>query len=152
MDRIGITTVLAVVSLVMGCGIPDEVGTTEYDRKAIGTAPEEKLSRPICAMPNPAAVYCLALGYEYAVVPDEEGDEWGFCVFPDGSACESWSFYRGMCCPERSHCGRQGYSVKELARNEGWFEGAVCVEPASKKEIGSVYDLLVRDFLNGQGD
>jgi len=36
------------------------------------------------AIPNPAAVFCHELGYEY-----EDGD----CIFPDGSRCNAWHYY-----------------------------------------------------------
>jgi hypothetical protein len=43
----------------------------------------------ICfAIPNPASVLCSTLNYQAM-----EGD----CIFPDGSRCEQWSFWRGEC-------------------------------------------------------
>lgn len=34
---------------------------------------------------NPAAQYCVSLGYDYMVVKDSTGAEHGICVFPDSS-------------------------------------------------------------------
>lgn len=42
---------------------------------------------------SPAAGYCEKLGYR------TEGDA---CVFPDGTRCEQWSFYRAECGHEHS--------------------------------------------------
>lgn len=36
-------------------------------------------------MPNPAAVYCEENGGRVEIRKDEEGNEYGFCLFPDGS-------------------------------------------------------------------
>ena len=41
---------------------------------------------------NPAAVYCIQQGYNYQM---KNGV--GYCVFPDGSSCEEWAFYKGAC-------------------------------------------------------
>jgi putative hemolysin len=49
--------------------------------------------------PNPTAVYCDALGYEI-----ETRNNDGCCVFPDGSACEEWAFYRGECGQQFTYC------------------------------------------------
>jgi len=46
------------------------------------------------AIPNPAAVYCILQGYEYEIRTDEQGNQYGVCVFPDGSECGGWDYYR----------------------------------------------------------
>ncbi|MCB1192861.1 MAG: DUF333 domain-containing protein [Leptospiraceae bacterium] len=30
---------------------------------------------------------------------DKPGGTYGFCVFPDGSECDEWQFFRGECKP-----------------------------------------------------
>ena len=45
------------------------------------------------AIPNPAAVYCILQGYEYEIRTDEQGNQYGVCVFPDGSECGGWDYY-----------------------------------------------------------
>lgn len=50
-------------------------------------------------MPNPASVYCEEQGGTVDI-QDEEGDQVGYCVFPNGSECEEWAFFRGECAPE----------------------------------------------------
>jgi putative hemolysin len=32
-------------------------------------------------------------------IRDETGDQAGYCVFPDGSECDEWAFFRGECAP-----------------------------------------------------
>lgn len=48
---------------------------------------------------NPAAAYCQQQGYRYEIRTAADGGQQGFCVFPDGSECEEWAFYRGECKP-----------------------------------------------------
>ena len=48
---------------------------------------------------NPAAVYCSEQGYTVEIRTDAEGGQYGVCIFPDGSECDTWAFYRGECSP-----------------------------------------------------
>lgn len=51
------------------------------------------------AMGNPAAIYCEAQGYTYEVVTQANGMQCGFCIFPDGSRCNSWAYLHDECHP-----------------------------------------------------
>ncbi|MGA1869918.1 MAG: DUF333 domain-containing protein [bacterium] len=48
---------------------------------------------------NPAAVYCINNGGEHKIKTDEQGNQYGICVFNDGSECDEWEYYRGECSP-----------------------------------------------------
>jgi parallel beta-helix repeat protein len=87
---------------------------------------------------NPAAVYSQELGYRHEI--NEDGQ--GIVVFPDGSTCDEWDFYRGKCKQEWSFAGKKGYQVKEPGRHDGWLKGAVLIDKRSNKEVGTVYDLM----------
>lgn len=54
---------------------------------------------PQVNMPNPASVYCEQNGNKLEIVTAADGSQNGRCVFPDGSACDEWSYYRGECGP-----------------------------------------------------
>jgi putative hemolysin len=54
---------------------------------------------PIANMPNPAAVYCAEQGGVNVNRTDEQGGQYGVCVFPDGSECDQWAYFRGECQP-----------------------------------------------------
>jgi len=45
------------------------------------------------AIPDPSAVYCTLQGYEYEIRTDAQGNQYGVCVFPDGSECSAWHYY-----------------------------------------------------------
>ncbi|AFX99790.1 hypothetical protein Bdt_0078 [Bdellovibrio bacteriovorus str. Tiberius] len=42
---------------------------------------------------NPAARYCLAQNSLNRILKDQQGREYDYCVFPDGSAIDSWSLF-----------------------------------------------------------
>ena len=50
-------------------------------------------------MPNPASVYCTQQGNKLEIVTNADGSQSGLCVFPDGSTCDEWAYYRGECGP-----------------------------------------------------
>jgi uncharacterized protein len=50
-------------------------------------------------MPNPASVYCEQQGNQLEIRTAADGSQSGICVFPDGSTCDEWAYYRGECGP-----------------------------------------------------
>lgn len=45
---------------------------------------------------NPASTFCENKGYKIEIRDMPEGQV-GYCIFPDGTECEEWSFQRGTC-------------------------------------------------------
>jgi putative hemolysin len=61
-------------------------------------APEPVATKiPQAGMPNPASVYCTQGGNRLEIRTAADGSQSGVCVFPDGSACDEWAYYRGEC-------------------------------------------------------
>lgn len=52
-------------------------------------------------MPNPASIYCEKQGNKLKIVSAADGSQKGVCIFPDGSACDEWAFFRGECDPAK---------------------------------------------------
>lgn len=52
---------------------------------------------PQAYLPNPASVYCEEQGYTLEIRTAEDGSQSGICIFPDGSECEEWTYFRGEC-------------------------------------------------------
>lgn len=50
-------------------------------------------------LPNPSAAYCVEQGYGYVIRTDDAGNQFGVCVFDDGTECDAWAYYRGECLP-----------------------------------------------------
>jgi len=104
------------------------------------------------SMPNPAAVYCIALGYKYEVVTNDKGDQSGFCIFPDGTAAQDRDFFRGKGGQEWSYCKLFGYDLKDLGPRESIRGGAICIDRTTTDEIGNIYDLFVDEFMTTPPD
>ena len=76
--------------LLLGCQAGDVVPTGEAQTTA-GTSGAQ--------LPNPAAVHCQEQGYLYEIRTAADGGQSGVCIFPGGSECDEWAFYRGECGP-----------------------------------------------------
>lgn len=48
---------------------------------------------------SPAALFCTQNGGRSVVLRTTGGNERGYCVFLDRSACEEWAYYRAQCEP-----------------------------------------------------
>ena len=46
---------------------------------------------------NPASVYCINQSGKLDIRSDLDGNQYGVCIFKDGSECEEWKFFRGEC-------------------------------------------------------
>jgi putative hemolysin len=87
-------------------------------------------------MPNPASVYCEQQGYKLEMRTDADGNQAGVCIFPDGSECDEWAYYRKECTPSTQDasmpnpasvfCEQQGYAVVIHTNSDGSQVGS-CV-------------------------
>jgi putative hemolysin len=50
-------------------------------------------------LPNPASVYCEEQGGTLEIRTEADGGQYGVCIFPDGSECDEWAYFRGECKP-----------------------------------------------------
>lgn len=54
---------------------------------------------PQANLPNPASVFCEQQGYKVEIRTAADGSQAGICIFPDGSECDEWAYFRGECQP-----------------------------------------------------
>jgi len=52
---------------------------------------------PQANIPNPASVYCEQQGNTLEIQTAADGSQSGVCIFPDGSTCDEWAYFRGEC-------------------------------------------------------
>ena len=60
---------------------------------------------PQAGMPNPASVYCKQNGNKLEIRTAADGSQNGICIFPDGSTCDEWAYFRGECGPATDASG-----------------------------------------------
>jgi putative hemolysin len=56
-------------------------------------------------MPNPATLHCEQNGNTHEIRTAEDGSQSGVCIFPDGSTCDEWAYFRGECAPAAGASG-----------------------------------------------
>jgi len=108
---------------ICGCPMPPKCKRIDKEKPL---CPRELGKERIPSMPNPAAVYCESLGYEY---------ESGVCKFPDGTECDAWKFFTGKYGREWTYCERYGNGKIEITKEGCVFsqECALCVLPDGTK-------------------
>ena len=98
----------------------------------------------MAAMANPAAVYCVEMGYEYQLREDDEFGQTGVCIFNENQQCDAWAFLVGQCGQAFSYCARQGYDIRTVndGRNPFSPEYAVCLSRHDRQPAGAVTELF----------
>ncbi len=54
---------------------------------------------PVANIANPASIHCEKNNGNLELRPDATGAVAGTCIFPDGSECDEWAYFRGECKP-----------------------------------------------------
>jgi len=90
---------------------------------------------PQANMPNPASVYCEQNGYELEIRTADDGSQSGVCVFPDGSTCDEWAYYRGECGPAAQNSPTPAMTAEEQA--SGGF-----MPPGAAEEISDWWGVI----------
>jgi putative hemolysin len=60
---------------------------------------------PQANMPNPASLYCEQNGNTLEIQTAADSSQSGLCIFPDGSSCDEWAYFRGECGPASAASG-----------------------------------------------
>ncbi|MBU1246324.1 MAG: C1 family peptidase [Nanoarchaeota archaeon] len=104
--------------------VPSSQEITEEASTCGGDAP---------GMSNPAAVYCIELGYSY---------DNGFCVFNKNERCEEWAFLQGKCGQKYSVCSTLGLKTKIKTDGQNPFTQEYVVCTSGRKEVASATDMI----------
>ena len=91
---------------------------------------------------NPAAVYCMEMGYEYKIEKTNKGER-GICVMPNKEECDAWAFYSGECGAEFSYCAKKGWLVASRGKKDSFATNCTtCVLPdGSCKTASELFNL-----------
>jgi putative hemolysin len=94
---------------------------------------------PQAGMPNPASVYCEQNGNKLEIRTAADGSQNGVCVFPDGSTCDEWAYYRGECGPAEQKSPAPAMTVE--ATTEGQASGGY-MSPGATEEISDWWGVI----------
>jgi putative hemolysin len=90
-------------------------------------------------MPNPASVYCTQNCNKSEIHTAADGSQNGICIFPDGSTCDEWAYYRGECGPAAQKKPTPAMTVEATANaSDGGTEEQASggyMPPGATKEI-----------------
>jgi putative hemolysin len=115
------------------------------------------LAFPAAALKNPAAVYCIAMGYQNTIAKDTGGNDVDMCIMPDGKAVDGWMFLKGTVAQQYSWCAKHGYGQKTVFSRAvcGQFltdSCAVCVaKDAKETEVTRMMGLSFEEATCGDG-
>ena len=143
--------IAALVLALMACGPATTVVTV------IPTLTPAPTAAPTAAsIANPASEYCAAQGGQVEIRTAADGSQAGYCVFPDGSACEEWAYFRGECAPGGAVPGECKASTDQLIADVtallpagALANGGLQVLPlvsATDRQLWAVYSYGIRNY------
>ncbi len=87
-----------VLFLLISCTAPQTPPPSALSEVEVSTA--TAISQ--VGMANPASVYCVEQGFKSEIRTAADGSQSGVCIFPDGSECDEWAYFRKECAPGQS--------------------------------------------------
>jgi thermitase len=109
---------------------------------AVSTQTDDNTSRPAnLIMRNPATLYCEMMGLQTQKITTEEGETIQ-CLMPDGSVCNEWDFYAGICGQEYNYCASEDLQTVTLTDGNDAFSPvySACAD-VNGMIVGSVSEL-----------
>jgi putative hemolysin len=104
--------------------------------------------QPQAGMPNPASVYCTQQGNKLEIRTAADGSQNGICIFPDGSTCDEWAYFRGECGPEAQKSPTPAINVEAtIANASGGF-----MPPGTSEEISDWWGTIKSTQAGAQYD
>ena len=134
MKWIIIITLTNILMALTACVAPQTQGTPE-------SAPTDM---PQAGLPNPASVYCTQQGNKLEIRTADDGSQSGICIFPNGSTCDEWAYYRGECRPAT-------LAVTAVATTEEQGSGGY-MPPGATEEIANWWGVIKSTDSGAQYD
>jgi putative hemolysin len=138
----GIALVIACVFMVAplaACAAP-QVQTPESTPTGI----------PQPNMPNPASVHCEQNGNKLEIRTAADGSQSGVCVFPDGSTCDEWAYFRGECGPAVATTDASGGGPGGSSTGENGSGGYM--QPGATEEFSDWWGVIKSTQAGAQYD
>ncbi|MFC1461528.1 C1 family peptidase [Verrucomicrobiota bacterium] len=102
------------------------------------------------AVPNPAALYCERLGYDYRVVETPQGAK-GVVTVEPGVEFDAWDFFKGKVGNEYSYGALHGYDTECVRKDMGTYvaEYAVCI---SREGVKAAEGIPLLELMEQNGE
>jgi putative hemolysin len=130
-----IFTFVIILMALTACAAPQTQAATE----------PAATDMPQANMPNPASVYCEQNGNKLEIHTAADGSQNGICVFPDGSACDEWAYYRGECAPAAQKDSTPAMIVEATIEASGGAEEQASggyMPPGTSEEIADWWGVI----------
>jgi len=102
---------------------------------------------PQSALPNPASVYCEQQGNKLEILTAADGSQSGVCVFPDGSTCDEWAYFRGECSMETQENPKLNHTAEPTSNASGGY-----MQPGSSEPIEDWWGVIKSTDTGAQYD
>ena len=138
-------TLLIILTALTACAAPLTQSTPEptaTDMHQVG-------------MPNPASVYCEQNGNRLEIHTDADGSQNGICIFPDGSTCDEWAYFRRECGLDAQKSPTPAMTVEATTEaNGGTVEQASggYMPPGATEKIADWWGIIKSTELGAQYD
>jgi len=106
-------------------------------------------------MPNPASVYCTQDGNKLEIHTAADSSQNGICIFPDGSTCDEWAYYRGECGPTAQKSPTPAMTVEATTEASGGTEEQASggyMPPGTSEEIADWWGVIKSTAPGAQYD
>jgi putative hemolysin len=97
----------------------------------------ESTDNPQVNMPNPASLYCEQNGNKLEIQTAADGSQSGVCVFPDGSTCDEWAYFRGECGSAAQKSPTPATTVEVTTEASGGY-----MPPGTSEEIADWWGVI----------
>ena len=92
---------------------------------------------PQANIPNPASVYCEQNGNKLEIQTASDGSQSGVCVFPDGSNCDEWAYFRGECGMETLENPKLNQTIEPTPNASGGY-----MQPGTSEPIADWWGII----------
>jgi putative hemolysin len=96
---------------------------------------------------NPASVYCTQQGNKLEIRTAADGSQSGVCIFPDGSTCDEWAYYRGECGPSAQTSPTPTLTVEATTEASGGY-----MPPGTAEDISDWWGVIKSNPPGAQFD
>ena len=98
MKRRALALLVLVLVILVACGKEPTPTPDTFESVLIQPGSDDSAFDSPLNMANPASVFCTEQGYKLEMREEAVGTA-GYCIFPDGTECEEWDFFRQECGP-----------------------------------------------------